>query len=57
MHREPGQFDFEKGCVLGRDARLDRNALAIDLAPLEMTASGVLAAPEGGKAYPPLVMV
>ena len=60
MHRDAGQLDFADGFVpaaLGRNARLDRIASAIDWEPLEALASRVHAAPEGRKAYPPLVMV
>lgn len=60
MHRTSGQLSFGDaflGAGLGRNERLDRIASVIDWAAVEQLVSGLHSAPEGRKAYPPLVMV
>lgn len=60
MHRTSGQLSFGDGFLgagLGRNERLDRIASVIDWGAVERLVSGLHSAPEGRKAYPPLVMV
>jgi transposase, IS5 family len=60
MHRSSGQMDFAEGWLasgLGRNERLDRIARALDWSAIERLVAVIHAAPEGRKAYPPLVMV
>ena len=60
MHRSSGQMGLAEAWLdpgLGRNERLDRIAGLIDWAAIERLVAGVHAAPEGRKAYPPLVMV
>lgn len=60
MHRSSGQLGFGDVFVsegLGRNQRLDRIAAVLDWSSIERLVSVLHAAPEGRKAYPPLVMV
>lgn len=60
MHRSSGQLGFGDAWLaegLGRNERLDRISSVIDWSRVEDLVSGVHAAGEGRKAYPPLVMV
>jgi IS5 family transposase len=60
VHRSSGQQDFVDGWLdphLGRNERLDRIAAVLDWSAIEQLVAVVHAAPEGRKAYPPLVMV
>jgi IS5 family transposase len=60
MHRASGQKDLADGWLepgLGRNERLDRVCRVLDWGAIERLVSPIHAAPEGRKAYPPLVMV
>jgi IS5 family transposase len=60
MHRSGGQKDFVEGWfdpALGRNQRLDRVSAVIDWSAVERLVAGIHSAPEGRKAYAPLVMV
>jgi IS5 family transposase len=60
MHRSSGQLGFGDVFLregLGRNERLDRISGVLDWSSIERLVSGLHAAPEGRKAYPPLVMV
>ena len=60
MHRSSGQLGFGDVFLnegLGRNERLDRISSVIDWLSIERLVSVLHAAPEGRKAYPPLVMV
>jgi IS5 family transposase len=60
MHRSSGQMGLADAWLdpgLGRNQRLDRIAGLIDWAVIERLVGVVHAAPEGRKAFPPLVMV
>jgi IS5 family transposase len=60
MHRSSGQLSFGDAFLaagLGRNERLDRILAVLDWPSVERLVSGLHAAPEGRKAYPPLVMV
>lgn len=60
MHRSSGQMGLAEAWLdpsLGRNERLDRIAGLIDWAAIERLVAGVHGAPEGRKAFPPLVMV
>jgi IS5 family transposase len=60
MHRSSGQLSFGDGWLgegLGRNERLDRISAVIDWSSVGRLVEGLHAAPEGRKAYPPLVMV
>lgn len=60
MHRSSGQTGLIESWLdpqLGRNERLDRIDAAIDWQAVDRLVSQLHAAPEGRKAYPPLVMV
>jgi transposase, IS5 family len=60
MHRDQDQLGFVDGWLpsdLGRNQRLDRILEIIDWAKIGYLVAKLHAAPEGRKAYPPLVMV
>lgn len=60
MHRPSGQMDFVEGWfdpALGRNERLDRVAAVIDWSAIECLVATIHSAPEGRKAYSPLVMI
>ena len=60
MHRPSGQMELVEGWFdpgLGRNERLDRIAAMIDWSAIERLVSAIHSAPEGRKAYAPLVMV
>jgi IS5 family transposase len=60
MHRSSGQVGLLDGWLdphLGRNERLDGIKAAIDWQAVDRLVSQLHAAPEGRKAYPPLVMV
>lgn len=60
MHRSSGQLGFGDAFLregLGRNERLDGVSAVIDWASVDRLVSGLHSAPEGRKAYPPLVMV
>lgn len=60
MHRVQGQLDFAEALLpegLGRNRRLDRIAAALDWSRIEALVSGLHSAPQGRRAFPPLVMV
>lgn len=60
MHRVQGQMDFAEAMLpegLGRNDRLERIAAVLDWERIGALVSGLHAAPEGRRAWPPLTML